>query len=331
MILVTGGTGLLGSHLLYSLLNSGKLVRAIKRESSDLSEVKKVFSYYGEPANDLYSKIEWCDADILSPETLDDAFSDIRHVYHAAAMVSFDPRDNKKMILNNQAGTANIVDACLKYKIEKLVHVSSTAALGSPVNGDKVSEDSIWSSDGINSGYSISKFRSEMEVWNGAEEGLNMVIVNPSVIFGPGFWSKGSSSMFSKIKKGLKFYTNGVTGFVGVEDVVKSMIRLMDGDFSGERFIISSENLSYQKVFEMIARELNVKVPNIEATHFLGAIAWRIDSFLSLFGFKRVLTKDAVLAARNKTYFSNEKIIEKTGIKFSPVEKVIAETAKYIK
>ena len=170
-----------------------------------------------------------------------------------------------------------------------------------------------------------------MEVWNGAEEGLNMVIVNPSVIFGPGFWSKGSSSMFSKIKKGLKFYTNGVTGFVGVEDVVKSMIRLMDGDFSGERFIISSENISYQKVFEMIASELNVKAPNIEATHFLGAIAWRIDSFLSLFGFKRVLTKDAVLAARNKTYFSNEKIIEKIGIKFFPVEKVIAETAKYIK
>ena len=331
MILVTGGTGLLGSHLLYALLNSGKNVRAIKRESSDLSEVEKVFSYYGESTKVLYSKIEWCNADILSPESLDNAFNEVSHVYHAAAIVSFDPRDKKKMILNNQSGTANIVDACLKYKIKKLVHVSSTAALGSPANGEEVSEDSIWSSDELNSGYSISKFRSEMEVWNGAENGLNMAIVNPSIIFGPGFWSKGSSSMFSKIKNGLKFYATGVTGFVGVEDVVKSMISLMESDISGERFIISTDNISYKKVFEMIAENLNVKSPTIEATPFLGGIAWRLDSFLSLFGFKRSLTKDAIVASRNKRYYSNKKIIEKTGINFTPISEIITETVKHLK
>ncbi len=331
MILVTGGTGLLGSHLLYSLVNSGKPVRAIKRASSDISEVKKVFSYYSKSAEDLFSKIEWLNADILDLESLDEAFRDITNVYHAAAMISFDPRDKKRMIHNNQSGTANIVDACLKHNIKKLVHVSSSSALGGSVNDEEVTEDHMWSSDDAKNGYSISKFVSEMEVWKGAEEGLNMVIVNPSVIFGPGFWTKGSSSMFTKIQKGLRFYTNGVTGFVGVNDVVKSMISLMNSDASGERFIVSSENISYKKVFEMIAKDLNVRIPNIEASPFLGAIAWRVDAFLSLFGFKRILTKEAVLAGRNLSFFSNKKIVEKIGIQFTPIAEVIKMTAKHIK
>lgn len=331
MILVTGGTGLLGSHLLYSLVDSGKQVRAIKRSSSDLSEVKKVFSFYSENAEEMFAKIEWQDADILFPESLDEAFEKVSHVYHSAAMVSFDPRDKKSMIHNNLEGTANIVDACLSFNIKKLVHVSSTAALGKQLNGEKVTEDMIWAPDTMNTGYSISKFKSEMEVWRGMEEGLNIVIVNPSVIFGPGFWSKGSSLMFKKIKGGLRFYTTGGTGFVGVNDLVKAMISLMESDISGERFIINSENIPYQKIFTMIAEELGVRVPHIEATPFLGGLAWRLDSFKSWFGFRRSITKEAIAAGRNLTAYSNKKIQDKIGIEFRPVQEVIAQTAKYLK
>lgn len=331
MILVTGGTGLLGSHLLYSLVNSGKEVRAIKRVSSNLSEVKKVFSFYSENAEELFSKIEWCDADILFPESLDEVFEKVSHVYHSAAMVSFDPRDKENLIRNNLIGTSNIVDACITFNIKKLVHVSSTAALGKRLNGEEVTEEMIWAPDSMNTGYSISKFKSEMEVWRGMEEGLNIVIVNPSIIFGPGFWSKGSSSMFKKIKNGLRFYSIGGTGFVGVNDVVKAMISLMESDINGERFIINSENISYQKVFEMIARALGVRVPHIEATPFLGGLAWRLDSFKSWFGFRRSITKEAVAAGGNLTAFSNKKIQDKTGIKFESIQEVITQTAKYLK
>ncbi|MCF8381046.1 MAG: NAD-dependent epimerase/dehydratase family protein [Bacteroidales bacterium] len=331
MILVTGGTGLLGSHLLYFLLTSGKNVRALKRNSSDLSELKRVFSFYSENADELLSKIEWHNADILIPESLEDAFAGVSFVYHCAAMVSFNPDDKAKLIKNNLNGTANIVDACIQYHVKKLVHVSSTAALGKSPDGREVSEEMIWTPDDQNTGYSISKFKSEMEVWRGMEEGLNMVIVNPSVILGPGFWSKGSSLIFKKINAGLRFYTTGGTGFVGVNDVVRSMVYLMESDISGERFIINSENLSYKNVFTMMAEAAGVRVPNIEATPFLGGLAWRLDTIKSWFGFPRAITKEAIAAGRNTTIYSNKKVVGKTNIKFESIKDVILSTTKYLK
>ena len=328
MILVTGGTGLLGSHLLYTLVKNGEAPRAIKRRSSDLNEVKKVFSYYTKEVDKYFSKIEWIEADILEPESLDDVFENIKYVYHAAAFVSFDPKDYKNLIKNNQQGTANIVNACLQNKVEKLLHVSSTAAIGPGINGDPADEECIWSPEKSNTGYSVSKFKSEMEVWRGMEEGLAAVIVNPSIIFGPGYWDKGSSSMFTRLKRRLKYYTNGVTGYVWIEDVVKCMIFLMNSDIKGERFIINSENLSYREVFTMISNALEVKPPSREVTMFLGEIAWRLDSFRSLFGFKRVITKDAIQAGQNVSRFSNEKIKSLMGIEFRPVKEVVEEIVK---
>lgn len=330
MILVTGGTGLLGSHLLYSLCESGENPRAIKRSTSMLDEVKKVFSYYSDQADELFSRIEWVDADILYPELLDEAFNGIKKVYHSAAYVSFDPRDFKLLVKNNQEGTANIVNACLEHKVEKLLHVSSTIALGDALNGSPVTEDLIWSPEKANTGYSVSKFKSEMEVWRGIEEGLNAVIVNPSIIFGPGFWDRGSSAMFTRIKKGLKFYTNGGAGYVGVTDVVKSMIWLMNSEISGERFIINSENLTYREVFSMIAGSLNVKAPSVEATPFLAGIAWRLDTIRSFFGYRRIITKEAVRAGGRTSRFSNEKIVNTAGIRFSPVKEVIEDISKLV-
>lgn len=330
MILVTGGTGLLGSHLLYKLVSAGEKPRAIKRQTSNLEEVKKVFSYYSDNYDELFSKIQWVDADILFPESLDSAFDGVEFVYHAAAYISFNPKDYKKLIRNNLEGTANIVDACIKFNVKKLLHVSSTAALGSAENGGEVTEDLIWSPDKVNTAYSVSKFKSEMEVWKGMEEGLNAVIVNPSIIFGPGFWGKGSSSMFTNIKKSLRYYTNGVTGYVGVNDVTEAMVKLMNCNISGERFIINSENMSYREVFTAISESLKVKPPTKEVTPFLSGLVWRLDAFRSLFGVKRIITRDALLAAKNVTRFSNEKIKQAIGIQFQPIKVVIQEIAPLV-
>jgi dihydroflavonol-4-reductase len=329
MILVTGGTGLLGSHLLYSLVRDGLPVRAIHRPSSKIEEVKHVFSYYGSEGPELFKKIEWVNADILIRESIDEVMDGVTQAYHAAAIVSFDPRERAKLITANLEGTANIVNACLDHGVQKLCHVSSTAALGSNPTGGPVSEEMMWIPDKSHSGYSISKFKSEMEVWRGIEEGLNAVIVNPSIILGPGFWEKSSSRMFREIYKGLRFYMNGVTGYVWVNDVVNSMRFLMDSAISGERYIVSSENLSYKNVFDMIAAALGVKAPSVEAGPFLAALAWRLDAFRSWFGANRVITRETVNAGRSHNRFSNQKIREVSGIRFRDIQPVIREVAKY--
>lgn len=328
MILTTGASGLLGSHLLYSLVSMGKTVRATKRATSNLDEVKKVFSFYTDKAGELFEKVEWVDADLAESESLDTVFEGIDQVYHCAAYLSFDPRDRKDLINNNRIVTANIVNACLETENIRMLHVSSTSALGASPNGEPVTEKMMWTPDKMNTGYSISKFLSEMEIWRGIEEGLNAVIVNPSIILGPGFWHKGSSSMFSNISKGLKYYMNGVTGYVGVEDVVNCMIALMDSDVQAERFILSSENLSYRQVFTMIAEELNVKPPMIEATPFLANMAWRLDALRSYFGPKRVITRETVRAGNHHAEFSNEKVKETLGVQFEDIRSVIHRTAE---
>lgn len=327
MILVTGGTGLLGSHLLYSLTRDNIPVRALKRSTSDLEAVKKVFSFYTSEPEALFSLIEWVNADILDPVSLYEAFEGINQVYHCAAFVSFDPRDRARLIRNNSEGTANLVNTCIERGIEKLCHVSSTSALGSATPGTEITEDMIWSHDKRTTGYSISKFKSEMEVWRGMEEGLNAVIVNPSIILGPGYWGKGSSSLFSAIYRGMRFYTNGVTGYVGVGDVVYCMRKLMDSNTSSERFTISAENLSYREIFTLIAESMGKNPPRIEATPFLSGIAWRMDALRSLFGFKRLITREAVSASQNKNLFSNNKIKQTLGFEFKPVSEVVRETA----
>ena len=328
MITITGATGLLGSRLAFDLVSAGHSIKALKRPSSNIKYVREVFKFYSDDPDKFFRKIEWLDFDIEDFDSVIEALEGTSRLYHAAAFVSFNPKDRKRMLTNNFLGTTNIVNACLDLKIEKLCHVSSTAALGSVPEGKMVTEDIIWTPDEMNSAYSVSKFKSEMEVWRGMEEGLNAVIVNPSVIFGAGFWNKGSSSIFTTINNGLRYCTNGVTGFVSVKDVSKCMILLMDSNVSGERFIISSQNLSYREVFKMISTSLNVNTPELEASPFLAGLVCQLDFLRSVFTGNRVITKEAVQAGKNKKYFSNEKIKMAVGIEFEKIEDVIRELAR---
>jgi dihydroflavonol-4-reductase len=331
MILVTGGTGLLGSRLLFDLTTRGEKVRAIKRNFSNLDAVRRVFSYYSDSPEELLYKIEWVDADILDIDSLIDSMHNVRQVYHTAAIVSYDPGEREKVIKNNVEGTRNIVNACLTNSVEKLCHVSSVASLGLPDPDGFIRENSSWTPERSNSGYAESKYKSELEVWRGIEEGLKTVIVNPSIILGPGFWNRGSSAMVSVIYRGFIFYTHGITGYVSVEDVSLAMLALMKSHYSGERFILSSENLSYKEVFKMISESLGKKPPFIEATPFLGNIAWRLENLKILFGGKRLITKETVLASRNKFSYSNEKFSQAFKAEFQPVSETISNLAKFFR
>ena len=328
MILVTGGTGLVGSHLLYELARNHDSARAIHRPESDLSAVRNVFAFYCQNADELFNKIEWTQADMGDPESLQEALQGVRQVYHCAAVVSFDPREKASMISANVEGTSNIVNACLEEGIDKLCYVSSTAALGSAAIGTLITEDLIWSASAHRSAYSVSKYHSEMEVWRGMAEGLNAVIVNPSIIIGPGEWERSSSRLFSVVWKGMKYYTEGITGYVDVRDVVSAMTALMASDISGERFTISAENLSYRQVLQWIAEKLGKQAPTIHAGRLMISVVWRLDWLKHLItGQKRSITKEAVRSSMQKSCFSNEKLSVALGLKYKSISDSIAETA----
>jgi dihydroflavonol-4-reductase len=314
MILITGATGFLGAELTRQLTKTGHKVRALKRESSVIPVVLE--------NNQL---IEWCVADINDLANLEDAFEGISQVYHCAALVSFNARDKYNMIRVNIDGTSNVVNLCVEYNA-RLVHVSSVAALGEPKKGAQITEDDYWEYNAHVHAYAISKYEGEMEVWRSIAEGLDAVIVNPSVIIGPGSGYQGTGAIFKLVKKGLSYYTRGATGFVDVEDVAKSMIALMNSNISAERFTISAENVRYQEFFQKIAAGFAVKAPEKEAKPWMMALAWRGAKLQSVFtGKPASLTRDAAKSSLNESYYSNEKIKNAIGIQFKPLDQSIKE------
>jgi len=321
MILVTGGTGLVGSHLLYQICQSETKVRAIKRVQSNTDFVRQVFSYYTEKADALFQKIEWVDADILNLSELDFAFQGTTKVYHCAAWISFNPRHKTKMMHTNIEGTSNVVNLCLAHRIQKLCYVSSVAAIGQPIGGGSIDENSTWENSTKNSYYALSKYRSEMEVWRGIEEGLNAVIVCPAIILGPGNWEKGSSRLFKQVWKGLSFYTSGTNGFVDVRDVANVMIQLMKGTIKSNRFILCSESIPFKKTFDYIADALGKKKVYIKIGPFISAISWRVAKIISIISRKPpLITKEIVLAGNSVSVYENKKIKTTLNYKFKSVE-----------
>lgn len=329
MILVTGGTGLLGSHLLFDLVSTGHPVRAIKRKTSNIEMVRKVFSYYSDKADEFFGKIEWVEADIMDFVAISEVLEGIDIVYHAGAVVSFYPKDHEAMLKVNIEGTANLVNLCIDRNITKFCYVSSVAVLGRALNDGVSDETTWWQPSKKNSVYGQSKYGAEREVWRGIEEGLNAYIVNPSVILGPGFWGGGNSGLFSLVWKGLKYYTRGINGFVDVRDISKAMIRLMESDISRERFILSAENCSYQQLFEYIAKYLGKPAPSINVPNSMTGIAWRVEALRSfLMRTLPEVTKEMATTTTMVYTYSNEKIRKAIGFEFTPLEQSIREISE---
>ncbi|MFH2141663.1 MAG: NAD-dependent epimerase/dehydratase family protein [Bacteroidota bacterium] len=324
MILVTGGTGFLGSHLLYHLLIKGEKIRAIYRKDSNFDLIKKIFIYYSDINLDLFNNIEWIESDILNYSDIEDAMENVEIIYHTAAMVSYNPYDRYKMFDNNVSGTKNIVNAALTKNIKKLCYVSSIAALGETNTESLISENTTWKEEYGNSGYSYSKYYAEIEAWRGIEEGLNTIIVNPSVILGYGNWNNGSCALFKTIKNGFNYYTLGSSGFIDVEDVCKIMIRLTNSPIQNENFIMNAENLIYKSVFELIAGSLNIIPPKKYATGFLTGIAWRMEYIRSkLSGKSPLITKESAQTSYKDLKYSNEKLEKIFHYEYKSIEKTI--------
>lgn len=331
MILVTGGTGLVGSHLLYKLANNNEKIRAIYRSEEKIEITKKVFSYYTQNS-DLFNSIEWVKADLLNIPDLQHAFKDITHVYHCAGLVSFNPNDYQLLKRTNTIGTTNIVNLSLTYDIKKLCYVSSVATLGESLTNDMVNEETDWNPEEDNNVYAITKYGAEMEVWRGTQEGLNAIIVKPGVILGAGNWSQGTGRFFKRVSKKLKYYTNGVTSFVDVSDVVNIMTVLMKKDIKNESYILASEHWSYKKLLQTIAKNLKVKLPNKAIQPWQAELAWRLDWLRNkITGKQRQISKQIAKTINSKSKHSSEKITSLLNYKWIPIEDSIASISKQFK
>jgi nucleoside-diphosphate-sugar epimerase len=329
MVLVTGGTGLIGSHLLYKLIKNNEQVKAIYRTEKKLKIVKKVFSYYTENYRTSFEKIEWVKSDLLDIPSLTDAFKDVTHVYHCAAFVSFEPDKYHLLRQTNIEGTANIVNLCVANSIKKLCYVSSIAAVGEVNKDGEISEKSEWNREADNSVYAITKYGAEIEVWRGSQEGLDVVIVNPGVVLGAGIWRYGSGSIFNRVYKGNPYYTNGTIGLIDIEDVVNIMVILIESNIRNERFILVAENWTYKQFLQTIANSLNVNEPHKEAKKWQLQISWKLDWLIhKLKGRRRRLTRQLVKALMTKKKYNNQKIKSSINYSFKPIDKSISEVSQ---
>lgn len=320
MILVTGGTGFVGSYILRQLVKNGNTVRALRRSSSPMQLVE-----------DIADQIEWIEGDLLDLGSLEDAFKDVTHVYHAAAVISFNKADSKRMKAINVQGTANIVNFCLDFKVQKLLYVSSVAAIGRSENEHRINEDTKWKQSKLNSNYGKSKFKAECEVWRGIEEGLIAAIVNPTIVLGAGFWNNGSCRLFEKVENGLSYYPEGETGFVDVRDVAKASILLMNSAVSKERFVLSGTNLSFKEFISLTAQYLGKPAPTSKVSKQMLNILWRLEWLKSkITRSSPLLTKET---ANNSSYinqYDGSKIKEFLPFSYSPIETTVKETCDQV-
>lgn len=333
MILVTGGTGLVGAHLLYQLVSNNENVRAIYRSERKLEHVKTVFANYSTDYDSIFNSIDWVQADILDIPALSEAFTNITHVYHCAAFVSFEPDKYKLLRKTNIEGTANIVNLCISNTIKKLCYVSSIATLGKPINSTFINEETVWNPEDNNSVYAITKYGAEMEVWRGSQEGLDVVVVNPGIILGAGIWNYGTGSLFKKAHKGLKYYTSGTVGLITVEDVTTLMIALMKSAIINERFVLVAENWTYKAFLQTLAESVNTKKPEKLAKSWLLFLGWKLDWLKhKLTGKRRQLTKHIAISLATEKNYSSEKIKTALNYNFKDVKTAIREIgALYLK
>lgn len=321
MIFVTGGTGLIGSFLLHALRARGLAVRALHR---------------GKVPSGAAPGVEWLAGDLLDTELLRSALTpEVTHVFHCAGLVSYAPQDEDALLAVNVQGTAAVVDACLAQPGIRLAHVSSVAALGGPGAGNVVAagtsqpitEKATWDLGAAHPAYATSKYLGELEVWRGVAEGLSAVIVNPSVVLGPGDWHRSSTRLLRYAHQQHRFYTRGLVNFVDVRDVVAHLLSLAldHPGISGERFILSAEAVPLADFFRQAAAAMQRRPPTVAVPDWAAELIWRLEHARAvLTGARPLITKDTARAGRQPVVYAHAKVEGATGLGFRSLTETLA-------
>ena len=318
-IVVTGGTGFIGSYIIRSLLERGyHNITACKRKNSRLDLLGK-----------SASQINWVDCELGDVVGLSDLVASHDAVIHAAALVSFNPKDRGMLMQTNVRGTANLVNACLEQNVKRMIHISSIGVFPRMLQGEIIDESVSWSGEVTQSDYAISKYQSELEVWSGGAEGLSIVILNPSLVIGGGWWASGTASIFQQIDQGLKFYPAGATGVVDVRDVAEAVIKCLQSSIHGERIIISAENNTFEHLLTQISTLLGKQSPTTRLNRFLIELAllrsWLLGKISPS---NRVLTRVSLHNAQHNWAFDHSKSKRLLKLNYRSVDEVLAQTAR---
>lgn len=323
-VFITGATGFIGSHIARTYLDNGHTVSVLHREKGG----------YGMLA-DVADRVTWHVGDILDIPSLEAAITAGIDVIHAAAIVSFVPKDRDRMERINVEGTANVVNVCLKAGVRKVGYVSSVASLGKPVaKGGKVddsvliTEEQKWEASPLNSNYAKTKYRAELEVWRGVAEGLNAVMVNPTVVLGAGDWSRSSLQLIKYVYDERPFYTDGLVSYVDVLDVAESLYRLMQSAVSGERYILNGGTIPYRTLLERIAAALGKRPPTVRVPPLLTRVLWPIEAVRSwLTGKAPLITRETARSASAHYRFDGHRIEQVTDCQYRPLSETLKRIA----
>jgi dihydroflavonol-4-reductase len=306
MVAITGANGLLGSYIVRLLHERKQSFVALKRKDSNISHL-----------NDLVGYINWRDADVTDEDSLHEALSDVTGIIHTAAFVSFNPRNAEKVFNVNVIGTQNIINAALAGKTKRLLHVSSVAALGRQKDQTEVDETNKWVDSTINSNYAQSKYRAELEIFRGQEEGLSTVIVNPSVLLGYSNWDKSSSQLFKYAWQEKPFYMDGSFNYVDVRDVASIVLQLFDSTIEHERFILNAGSIGFKDFFDSLARNFNKKGPTIKVRKpFLKPLAAFESLRTRLSRTEPIITHETARLAGTHFHYNAQKIQKTLNFKF---------------
>ena len=321
MILVTGATGFIGSHMMCHLAEKDIFPVAMYRHESNKKRVWKLFQFKFTDAEERYDKITWRKGDFRDFPSLDAVFEGISHVYHCAGYISLAQRDVKKLLEINEKGSAYLVDLCLSHSIKKLIYISSIAALGNDPSASIIDENTPWDKNTDKTPYAYSKYGGEMEVWRGMEEGLNAVIINPAIVLG-----KGSpiEIILQRFKKGLRWYTPGNKAFVNIQDVIMVMDELMHSNIKGERFILVAENWTGKAVAQNILKAGNYNLSVISIPKGFFYFFWAVEYLIEFLGIrKRFLTSATIKGQYQQKTINGEKIKSFLNFGYSPISKLI--------
>jgi dihydroflavonol-4-reductase len=328
--LVTGATGIIGSHVALQLLLQGQEVTAVRQRNSDLARVQRLFAFYTPTHEELFQKIKWIELDILDVFAIEDALEQINVVFHCAGFVSFRRADRKKLFLINEQGTRNMVNASLQKKVAAFCHVSTIGTVNNAEYPFALHEGVFWKTSGKESDYAISKYNAEREVWRGMEEGLNIVIVNPGVVLSPVFWQQSSSQIFERCYNGNKFYTDGQSAYVAATDVSIIMVELVKRRIFGQRFIVIENNYTFKKIFDLVHGCLKKPAARYRVSDTTLKIMGFVHRFFyGLIGKDPLLTKSLINAALNRQSYINEKVKNTLGFTFEPVDKTIRKICEF--
>jgi nucleoside-diphosphate-sugar epimerase len=331
MDLITGGTGIVGAHVVDALLDHGRSVRVLLRKGTDPAIVKRILEHYHADGAERFARIHWVEGDLFDVDALRGAMQGVEHVYHCAALVSFDPRDRDALLRTNVQGTANVVDAALECGVRRLCHVSSTATIGGAMDGGTGDETKAFTEEKHSSAYAISKAQAELEVHRGIAEGLDAVIVNPCVVLGPGMPGRSSMTMIERVRKGTRFFPKGSNAVVDARDVATAMTRLITEGGTGERHLLIGENLPYRKLFTLIAASNGKAAPSMELPPWTLELAWRAEALRTLFGGRPLVTRNTARTASRTRHYDGSKATKLLGMHFRTAEEAVANVAAFIR